>query len=192
MPHVDEKNFKIVLFDLLLHEYLHSCDDTQRPFVYIVSPYLSNYSIPTRWPAFLSNVVSVSDIDYFQDLLKLLISNDVQVNIMTLSPGFLDARTSFSPFYTRRQTDFVRDLSDLGCVIYFNDKIHAKIVLTSQGVLEGSANITTTGTETNLQYNTGNYFPKMQFGPYTDKYNYVIRLFTKSRRASTLDFNATN
>ena len=97
MSHIDEKNFSVTLFDLLIHEYLLSCDCKKDTFVNIISPYLSNYPITMQWPAFLSNMVSISDLDFFQDLLKLIVQNNIKVKIITISIG--------------RQFDFVKDSS---------------------------------------------------------------------------------
>ena len=186
--HIDEKNFKIVMFDLMLHEYLRSCEDKDLAFVDLVSPYLSNYPIPTRWPIFLSNTISISDIDFLQDFLKLIVSNNIKVRIVTLSPQFLRAGTSLQSSFVQRQIGFTRDLFDLGCTVYFNDRLHAKMTVTSQGVLEGSANITTTGMDTDLQHNTGNYFSRFQSDLYAAKCSYLRSLLEYSRKAHSEDF----
>lgn len=188
MSHVDERNFRITLFDLILHEYLLSCEERKNTFIDIVSPYLSNYPIPTKWPSFLSNVISVSDIDTFYDLLKLIVQNEVKVRLITLSPGFMLSGTSLSSYSVKRQIMFVKNLFELGCKIYLNNKVHAKIVITSQGVLEGSANITTTGMETDLQYNSGNYFPKKNEVFFNEKVEYLKKLFDDSKKADSNDF----
>ena len=62
------------------------------------------------------------------------------------------------------------------------------MVITSQGVLEGSANITTTGMGTDLQHNTGNYFSKFKDDLYNSKKKYFEKIIEDSKKASAKNF----
>lgn len=184
MSHVDENNFAIVQFDLLVQEYIKSSRSTNT-FVYLVSPYLSNYSIPSTWPSFASNVLDISDIDTFEDLLKLLCQNNVEIKILTYASDFMREKTSLKEWHISRQEKFIVKLSELGCKIFCSEKNHGKITVTSQGVLFGSANITTTGMTADLQWNVGHYFPKSKKQEYQEKLKYVDEKFLDSNPMKT-------
>ena len=58
---VDDKNVFLVVFDLLLKEYLKSFynDDV---FVMMQSAYFTNFRLPNNWPVLASNLFQASDI----------------------------------------------------------------------------------------------------------------------------------
>ena len=62
-------------------------------------------------------------------------------------------------------------LKDMGCKLKKNNSLHAKVTLTSKGVLSGSFNLTKSGRMFNLE--TGFYFPNTEG---TEKKEYDAKL----------------
>lgn len=174
MSHVDENNYLIVQYDLIIQEYIKS-NRTKNVFVDIVTPYFSNFQIPLKWPSFSSNFFTISDIDNFQDLIKLIRSNEVPIRILTLSKEE-DELKNMGKYYIQKKNAFLKKLYDMGCEIFFTSLNHGKITLTSQGVLFGSANYTVTGLDPGKQWNIGHYFPKSD-ASYNKKREYTCEKF---------------
>lgn len=178
MTHVDEENVDIVQFDLLLQEYIKS-GHSNEVFAIIQSPYLLNYRISSTWPSFTSNLFSVADIDTLEDLLRMMRKNSISIKVLTLSPRHqLDS--SLNKWAAIRQKIFVSKLYELGCQIFFSDKVHQKMTTTSQGCLVSSANVTPTAMRSGNQWNAGDYFPKSTEQEYIEKLEYAKRKFEES------------
>lgn len=178
MTHVDEENVDIVQFDLLLQEYIKSGHNSE-VFAIIQSPYLLNYRISSTWPSFTSNLFNVSDIDTLEDLLRIMRKNAISIKVLTLSPKHqLD--TSLNNWAVIRQKNFVTNLYELGCQIFFSSKVHQKMTITSQGCLVSSANVTPTAMRSGNQWNAGDYFPKSMIGEYNEKLEYANKKFSDS------------
>jgi len=178
MSHVDEKNFAIVQFDLLVQEYMKSSHNKE-VFVYLISPYFLNYRISTTWPSFTSNFYGVSDIDTFEDLLRLMRQNEISIKVLTYSPKYMKENTSIKKRHIMRQDDFIKKLYDYGCQIFSSPKVHSKLTVTSQGVLFGSANITPSAMNYD-QWNIGQYFPRSMKKDYEEKLLYANEKFSDS------------
>jgi hypothetical protein len=174
MSHVDENNYLIVQYDILIQEYIKS-NRTSDTFVNVITPYFSNFQIPTKWPSFMSNFMTVSDVDSFEDLVRLLKSNYIPIKILTLSFEE-DKRKNMDNYYIKKKSEFLKKLYDFGCEIFFTPLNHGKITVTSQAVLFGSANITVTGLDADKQWNVGHYFPKNDEN-YFDKKKYANKKF---------------
>ena len=151
--HVDDKNVFLVIFDLLLKEYIKSLyhDST---FVLIDSAYFTNFRLPNNWPVLASNFFQASDIENFKDLIKLLRRNNVPVDIICYSKDVLSS--TYSQYSIENYHNaFLTELSRLGCHIYESDTDHSKLVVTSQAVLSSSANLTGRGMDPEKQSNDG-------------------------------------
>jgi len=181
MSHVDEKNYLIVQYDMLIHEYTKSVR-SKDSFVDIITQNFSNFKIPTRWPSFSSNFLNISDIDNFRDLIRLLRQNFVRIRIMTLSAE-QETKKKLTDIYIENKKSFLEFLHDIGCEVYFTPLNHGKMTVTSQAVLFGSANYTITGLRGDLQWNVGHYFPKTKDVDYEQKRNYVSEKFNDSNVA---------
>ena len=183
MSHVDENNYLIVQYDMLIQEYMKS-NRTKDVFVDIFSPYFFNFQIPSKWPSFTSNFFTISDIDNFQDLIKFIRGNEATIRILTLSKQE-DKKKNMGKYYIQKKDLFLKKLYEMGCEVYFTHLNHGKITLTSQGVLFGSANYTGTGLDPEQQWNIGHYFPKLD-SAYNRKREYVYGKFTDE---SVISFN---
>lgn len=176
MSHVDENNYLIVQYDMLIHEFTKSFRRGTPSFVDIITPYLSNFKLPMKWPTFSSNFLNISDIDSFQDLLRLLRLNQVRIRVMTLSTD-AEIEKNMRGGYIEGKHNFLNYLRHIGCEIFFSTLNHGKITITSQAVLFGSANYTITGLDADKQWNIGHYFPKTKDGDYDKKKEYVDKKF---------------
>lgn len=156
MVHVTEKNVAIIDVDLLIHECLRA-NEGKKAFAHVISPFISDFEISPAWLRFVSNIINVSDIDTYVDLIGLLRHHAAPVWVVTRSPRDLAERTSLSRRFIERQARTLMLLKDMGCEIKTNSSLHAKVTLTSRGVLAGSFNLTKSGRMFNLE--TGFYFP---------------------------------
>jgi phosphatidylserine/phosphatidylglycerophosphate/cardiolipin synthase-like enzyme len=169
MVHVTQENVAIVDVDLLVQECLRASEGKES-FAYIISPFIADFEVAPTWSMFVSNVIEVSDIDSYVDLIGLLRHYGVPVNIATRSPrDLLD--TSISPNFVGRQARTLSKLVQLGCLIRTNPSLHAKATVTSGGVLAGSFNLTKSGRVFNLE--AGFYFPNTRG---TEKEEYEQKL----------------
>ena len=102
MVHVTEKNVVIIDVDLLIHECLKA-NEGKDAFVYIVSPFISDFEISSMLAKFTSNILNVSDIDTYIDLIGLMRHYGAKVWVVTRSPKNLSSRTSLSKRYIQTQ-----------------------------------------------------------------------------------------
>jgi hypothetical protein len=170
---------QIIDVDLLIHECLRASEGKDS-FAYLISPFIADFGISTNWSAFVSNVINVSDIDSYIDLIGLLKHYSVEVKVITRSP--MDLRdTSISPSFVTRQARTLSKIQQLGCLIRTNPSLHAKATITSRGVLSGSFNLTRSGRLFNLE--AGFYFPNSQGTEkreYEDKLKWARSIFEQS------------
>jgi hypothetical protein len=179
MVHVTQDNVAVVDVDLLIHECLQASEG-KNSFAYIVSPFIADFEISPTWSMFVSNLIEVSDIDSYVDIIGLLRHYGGRVFVVTRSPKDL-AETSISANFVTRHSRTLFQLLRLGCTIRTNHSLHAKATVTSGGVLSGSFNLTRSGRIINLE--AGFYFPNtegMQKDEYQQKLNWVKEIFDKS------------
>lgn len=179
MVHVTEKNVALIDVDLLIHECIGSAEG-KNSFAYIVSPFLADFALSPTWLSFVSNVIDVSDIDRYVDLIALLRQHGVDVRVVTRSPNDLEGMT-LSRNFIARQAKTLSQLAELGCEIRTNSSLHAKATVTARGVLSGSFNLTKSGRVFNIE--AGFYFPNtsgMEKREYDDKLAWVKKVFDSS------------
>jgi len=153
--HVTQENVAIIDVDLLIDECLRA-NEGKKSFAYIISPFIGDFPLRTTWLSFVSNVIDVSDIDTYVDLIGLLRHHGVEVKVVTRSPKDLGA-TTISKRFVQKHARTLSQLSEIGCEIKTNPSLHAKATVTSLGVLSGSFNLTESGRVFNIE--AGFYFP---------------------------------
>ena len=155
--HVDEKNWFIVMFDLILQECLKAIDGKET-FLYLISPYLYNFRLPTSWPSFTSNAIyPVSDVENFKDLIKMARRHGIPVTIQCYPRDTL--LTHQKSWIVNYHEEFLEELYHAGCKITLNPDDHGKLIACSQGALNSSANLSGTAANPEKQGNLGDYFP---------------------------------
>ena len=155
--HVDEKNWFIVMFDLILQECLKAIDGKET-FLYLISPYLYNFRLPTSWPSFTSNAIyPVSDVENFKDLIKMARRHGIPVTIQCYPRDTL--LTHQKSWIVNYHEEFLEELYHAGCKITLNPDDHGKLIACSQGALNSSANVSGSGADPEKQGNIGDYFP---------------------------------
>lgn len=180
MVHVTQDNVVLIDVDLLIHECLRASENKDA-FAYVISPFLSDFEISSSWSMFTSNVIDVSDIDSYVDLIGLLRHHGAPVRIVTRSPRDLAENTTLNPSFISKQARLLSLMKNMGCEIRSNSSLHAKATITSQGVLSGSFNLTKSGRLFNLE--AGFYFPNtrgVERREYADKLKWAKELFEKS------------
>ncbi len=176
MVHVTEKNVALIDVDLLIHECIRSSEG-KSAFAYVISPFLADFALSHNWLSFVSNVIDVSDIDRYVDLIALLRQHSVDVKVATRSPKDLEEMTLSRNFIVR-QARTLSQLSEIGCEIRTNPALHAKATVTSRGVLSGSFNITKSGRAFNIE--AGFYFPNtsgLEKKEYDEKLAWAKKVF---------------
>ena len=179
MVHVTEENVAIIDVDLLIHECLRASEG-KKAFAYIVSPFIADFPLASTWLSFVSNVIDVSDIDSYVDLIGLLRHHGVSVKIVTRSPSDLTT-TTISRRFIERQARTLSQLAEIGCEIRTNASLHAKATVTTKGVLSGSFNLTQSGRIFNLE--AGFYFPNTrgtEKREYEEKLHWAEKIFAES------------
>jgi phosphatidylserine/phosphatidylglycerophosphate/cardiolipin synthase-like enzyme len=179
MVHVTQENVAIIDVDLLIHECLRA-NEGNTAFAYVISPFISDFRLASTWSSFVSNVIDVSDIDSYVDLIGLLRNHGVQIRIVTRSPKDLEL-TTISKKFVQRQASTLSQLKELGCEIRSNPSLHAKATVTSRGVLSGSFNLTQSGRVFNLE--AGFYFPNtrgVEKKEYEEKLAWAEKVFAES------------
>lgn len=187
MVHVTEKNISLIDVDLLITECIRA-NRGENAFAYIISPFISDFKIPTTLIQFASNVINVSDIEHISDLIGLLVYYGAKVFIVSRSPLDLE-KTTISRHFIQEQQRMLQQLYQKGCKLKFNSKLHAKATVTSQGAVSGSFNLTMSGRFFNLE--EGHFFPNSpeQFKQYQEKLAWAKDLFeNRSRPLKKNDF----
>jgi phosphatidylserine/phosphatidylglycerophosphate/cardiolipin synthase-like enzyme len=180
MVHVTEENVAIIDVDLLIHECLGAAEG-KNAIVYIISPFLADFPLTANWLSFVSNVIDISDIDSYVDLIGLLRHHNVEVKVVTRSPADL-AMTTISRGFIEKQARTLSKLLDVGCDIRTNASLHAKATITTKGVLAGSFNLTQSGRVFNLE--AGFYFPNTrgtEKREYEEKLHWAEKIFLESK-----------
>jgi phosphatidylserine/phosphatidylglycerophosphate/cardiolipin synthase-like enzyme len=186
MVHVTEENVAVIDVDLLIHECIRASEGKES-FAYVISPFLSDYEISPSWSMFASNVINISDVDSFLDLLGLLKHSGVDINVVTRSPRDL-AKTTIDRRFIEKQARLITMLDELGCEIRTNPSLHAKATVTSKGVLSGSFNLTKSGRMFNLE--TGFYFPNtsgVEKEEYEEKLKWAKQVFREAKKLEKTD-----
>jgi len=151
--------------DLLVSECIKA-DRGEKAFVYLVSPFISDFRIPSSLVKFSSNLINVTDVEYMSDLIGLLAHYGGQIFVITRSPQDL-RETTISPSFVGKQVKLLLKLKELKCEIRSCPKLHAKATVTSQGAVSGSFNLTESGRFFNFE--EGHFFPNVQ-GSYEQQY----------------------
>lgn len=157
MTHVDEENWAIYQFDLLVRELIKSSfsNDTH---VILVSPWFTDYEMPISWPTFVSNFINITEIQRLSDIIKLLLKNGVKVELVCLPTSHL----GWDEASIREVKEFYLQVEEAGAIINYNTTNHGKITQTSDNVLFSSANITRKGSglTMTIQNNLGENFAR--------------------------------
>lgn len=181
MVHVTEKNVSLIDVDLLISECIRA-DRGEPAFAYFISPFISDFRIPSPLIRFASNLINVSDVEHISDLIGLLTHHGGKVYIVTRSP--LDLKeTTISPSFIIRQARILLQLKHRRCEIHSNSKLHAKATVTSQGAVSGSFNLTESGRFFNLE--EGHFFPNVEGESqkqYLDKLEWAKDLFQNNSK----------
>lgn len=156
--HVTQENIALIDVDLLISECIR-VNRGEPAFAYFISPFISDFKIPAALTRFASNVINVSDVETLSDLIGLLVHYGGKVYVVARSPLDLKS-TTISPSFIRKQARVLLQLHQKRCEIKFNPKLHAKVTVTSQGVVSGSFNLTASGRFFNLE--EGQFFPNME------------------------------
>ena len=179
MVHVTEKNVAAIDTDLLIHECIRAAEG-KTAFAYVISPFLADFELIRNWLSFASNVIDVSDIDSYVDLVALLRHHGVAVKVVSRSPKDLE-ETTLSKQFVVRQARTLSQFVDLGCEVRTNPSLHAKATITTRGVLSGSFNLTKSGRLFNIE--AGFYFPNttgVEKREYDEKLSWAKEVFSES------------
>jgi hypothetical protein len=179
LVHVTQENVEGIDVDLLIHECLRA-NQGKDSFAYIVSPFIADFPLVSSWLSFVSNVIEVSDIDSYVDLIGLVRHYGVFVKVVTRSPRDLE-RTTISRNFIERHSRILSQMSKMGCEIRTNSSLHAKATVSSRGVLSGSFNLTMSGRGLNVE--AGFYFSNIvgtEKEEYDAKLGWVKELFEGS------------
>lgn len=187
MVHVTQENVSLIDVDLLVSECIKA-NRGETAFVFLISPFISDFKIPSSLVRFASNLINVSDVEYMSDLIGLLVHYGGQVYVVTRSP--LDLKeTTISSSFIKRQIKILLKLKQMKCEIHSSFKLHAKATVTSQGAVSGSFNLTESGRFFNLE--EGHFFPNVEGESrkqYLDKLEWAKELFhNQSTRISDKD-----
>jgi phosphatidylserine/phosphatidylglycerophosphate/cardiolipin synthase-like enzyme len=186
MSHLSGEGISLIEIDLLISECIKA-NRGQQAFAYLISPFLSDFKIPSKLTHFASNVINASDIEQISDLIGLLVHYGGRVEIVTRSPVDL-LNTTINKSFVRKQSRTLIKLAQKKCKIRFNSKLHAKLTVTSQGVVSGSFNLTESGWFHNLE--EGSFFQnsteyKKQ---YMEKLNWANALIQNSLESTEKDY----
>lgn len=176
MVHVTEENVAIIDSDLLIRECINASggDDS---FAFVISPFISDYKIPSSAISFTSNAISISDVDFFTDLIRLLTQEGGDVSIVCRSPRNL-SETGMGPSFVRKQKRIIMKFQGMNCKVRIENDLHAKATVTSTGALYGSFNLTRSGRFYNIE--TGSFISKAEGGQreeYMDKLSWARETF---------------
>jgi hypothetical protein len=191
LVHVTQENISLIDVDLIISECIQA-NRGKLAFAYFISPFIADFKIPTALIRFASNVINVSDVENFSDLIGLLIHYGGKVYVVARSP--LDLKnTTISPSFIRKQARMLLSLHQKRCEIKFNSRLHAKVTVTSQGAVSGSFNLTESGRFFNLE--EGQFFPNVEGEfrkHYLEKLAWAKDLFeNRSRPLSEDDIKVT-
>jgi hypothetical protein len=167
--------------DLLVSECIRA-NRGEEAFAYFISPFVSDYRIPSSLVRFASNLINVSDVEHISDLIGLLVHHGGKVYIVARSPHDLQ-ETTISSSFIRRQARILLQLKHVKCEIHSNSKLHAKATVTSQGAVSGSFNLTESGRFFNLE--EGHFFPNIEGESrkqYEDKLQWAKNLFENNSK----------
>lgn len=176
--------------DLLISECIQA-NRGKTAFAYFISPFIADFKIPTALTRFASNLINVSDVENFSDLIGLLVHYGGKVYVVTRSPLDLKS-TTLAPSFIKKQARMLMQLHHKKCEIKFNPRLHAKVTVTSQGAVSGSFNLTESGRFFNLE--EGQFFPNAGESKkyYLEKLAWAKNLFeNRSRPLSIEDLNVT-
>ncbi len=184
MVHITQENVSIVDVDLIISECLRA-NKGQGAFAYLISPFISDFRVPRQLTKFASNLVNVTDVESFSDLVSLLRRYGAEVKVVTRSPSDL-MRTTLSNSFVLGQAKFLSKVRSIGCEVHISEKLHAKGTVTSQGALTGSFNLTASGRFSNLE--EGNLFANTEGDEkamYSEKLEWAKDIFENQSRSVT-------
>jgi hypothetical protein len=184
--HVTEENISLIDVDLLISECIRA-NRGDPAFAYLISPFISDFKIPAKLIRFASNMINVSDIEYFSDLVGLLVHYGGKTHVVTRSPADLE-KTTIARLFIKKQEKILLQLCQKECEVKVNPKLHAKATITSQGAVSGSFNLTESGRFFNIE--EGHFFPNIRESKkqYEEKLNWATDLFKNSKPISESDY----
>ena len=178
MTHVDEENWAIFQFDILVRELIKSSFDNNTGVI-LVSPWFKDYEMPTSWPSFASNFINITEVQRLSDIIKLLLKNSVKVELVCIPLDHLGWNESDM----REVKEFYSQLEEAGAIINYNTTNHGKITQTSDNVLFSSANITRKGSglTMTIQNNLGeNFVRSLEPERYKEKAEWIKKRIKES------------
>lgn len=159
MTNVTEKNYAIVVFDILTSELLKTIVNSgAKSHVIVISPWVKDYAVPITWPSFTSNFFNITDMQTTSDIFILLLRKGVHVTILTKDPRQVLLDNPKSPKMAREHREFCEKIKDGGGKIHYTmgrKYNHGKLTWTSEHALIGSGNLTPSGLDPALQGNVG-------------------------------------
>ncbi len=180
MVHVTQENIALIDVDLLVSECIKA-NRNQEAFAYILSPFMADFKIPWPLVKFASNLIDITDVEFYSDVISVLRQSSAGVKVVTHSPNDL-SKTELRSTFVDRQAKFIEKLRSLQCEVRIHKKLHAKATVTSQGAVTGSFNLTPSGRFFNLE--EGNFFTNSEGREgeyYREKLNWAVGVFTQSR-----------
>lgn len=116
--------------------------DKLSPKVSILSPWISDVQleidkdIVALDPYYFNTIYCIASVNFAHDLFLLRTALGAEINIVTLPPT--------EEFYRNRSeymTEFLDFLDEIGCNIFINANLHAKLFLSNDNALVGSFNL---------------------------------------------------
>jgi len=178
MRTVTEKNLSLIDIDILIQECLKA-NRKELNFVYLISPWLSDYPLTDSLIDYTSNIFDISDLDNFSDLLCYYKQNGGNLKIICrpINDDLFNGKKSF--MINRKR--LLQKLSISGTEIRTNDPLHAKVTISSIAVLHGSFNLTPSGRFFNLEF--GSFCTKQEdIGFYSETLKWTENLYNNSKK----------
>lgn len=116
--------------------------DNLNPKVSILSPWISDVQLEIDQdivaldPEYFNTIYCIASVNLAHDLFLLRTALGAEINILTLPPT--------EEFYRNRSqymTEFLDFLDEIGCNIFVNSNLHAKLFLSNDNALVGSFNL---------------------------------------------------
>ena len=164
--------------DILIQECLKA-NRKESNYVYLVSPWLTDYPLTDSLIDYTSNVFDISDLDNFSDLLCYYKQNggDLKIICRPLNESSFNQKKSFKI----NQKRLLQKLMICGTEIRVNKPLHAKVTISSIAVLHGSFNFTPSGRFFNLEF--GSFCTKQEdIGFYNDTLKWTEKLYSGCKR----------
>ena len=149
MRSVTEKNLSLIDIDILIQEILRA-NRQEINFIYLISPWLSDYPLTNSLIEYTSNIIDIGDLNYFSDLLCFYKQNGG--NLRIICRPIADNEFNYKKSFIINRKRLLQKLKICGAEIKQKSNLHAKVSISSIAVLQGSFNLTPSGRFFNLEY----------------------------------------